>query len=113
VACYLLAGDAAVGTDAIDSAEASLALVRTDGDQAWQVDLVLTEDGIEAFNAAAAACYDRSNACPLGQPALVVDGEVVFAPSVQQRSFDRDAITVSGEFDEDQARALATTLARA
>ena len=111
VACYLLADDAAVGTDAVDSAEASPALVRTDGQEAWQVDLVLTEDGIEAFNTAAAACYDRLAACPLGQLALVVDGEVVFAPAVQEPSFDRDAISVSGDYDEDQARALATTLA--
>jgi hypothetical protein len=92
----------------VDDAEASLA---TAGGGGWQVGLALTEAGLDAFNDIAARCYQRDATCPLGQVALVVDDEVVFAPTIQEPSFERDQIVVSGDFTEVEARNLARSLA--
>ncbi len=62
--------------------------------------------GIDAFNALAAQCFDRQPTCPTGQLALVVDGRVVSAPTVQSTGFQADQIEVSGSFDEAAARSL-------
>jgi hypothetical protein len=47
----------------------------------------------------------------LGLFGLVVDDGVVFAPAVQQASYERDAITVSGGLGEDEARSIAAAMA--
>ena len=46
-----------------------------------------------------------------GQVALVVGNEVVTAPRITAPSYAPDAISVVGPFTEDEARALADTLA--
>jgi preprotein translocase subunit SecD len=48
---------------------------------------------------------------PLGQLALLVDGEVVTAPTITEPSYRRDQIQIAGTFDEDEAEALAAALA--
>jgi preprotein translocase subunit SecD len=67
-------------------------------------------DGIDKFNVAAQACNSQSQLCPTGQLAIVLDGRVISAPGIQQPSFERDQIQISGEFDERTARDLATVL---
>lgn len=104
--CYLLPDVPALRTDVIEEAEASM--TPTDG---WQVDLLLTGDGIDAFNVVAARCYPPSPTCPLGQLALVVDDEIVTAPTLQQPSFERDQIVVTGDLTEDDAQSIADALA--
>jgi hypothetical protein len=105
--CYRLPDEPAVDGDAVERAEA---VVDQAGGQ-WRVDLVLTEEGIAAFNDVAAVCSQFGTTCPVGQVALLVDDEVVMAPTITQPSFERDQISVSGQFSQDDAEALADALA--
>jgi preprotein translocase subunit SecD len=45
-----------------------------------------------------------------GQVAILLDGEVLSAPTLQQPSFDRDAIVISGELTEEEATDTAHAL---
>jgi preprotein translocase subunit SecD len=103
--CYEL-GPERLDAEVVDSADAEL-----DAAGRWNVALVLTEDGIDSFNGLAALCSPPApDACPTGQIAILLDGEVLSAPVVQEPSFERDAIVISGEFTEDEATHIATTL---
>jgi hypothetical protein len=106
--CYRLPGEPATDVDVIEDAEA--VVDRTTGE--WRVDLVFTESGIDAFNDVAAICSQFDPACPVGQVALLVDGEVVTAPTITQPSYERDQIVVSGAFSKDEAEDLADVLTR-
>lgn len=75
------------------------------------------EDGIDQFNAAAAVCFAGAPSCPVaspqgtnGQLAIVLDDQVVSAPSINTPSFQRDQIVISGSFGESDAKDLATSL---
>ncbi|MCZ7629388.1 MAG: protein translocase subunit SecD [Microthrixaceae bacterium] len=73
------------------------------------------EDGIDLFNAAAAACYNGEATCPAqqggrGQLAIELDGEVLTAPSINEPTFTRDQIQISGSFDKESAQAVAVAL---
>ena len=83
----------------------------------WTVNPVFRggEDGIDQFNAAAAKCNAGDPTCPgsSGQPgqlAIVLDSEVLSAPTINQANFSRDQIEISGSFTEDEAKALAVSL---
>jgi preprotein translocase subunit SecD len=67
-------------------------------------------DGIGKFNGAAGQCYAKSATCPSGQLAIVLDGQVLSAPSINAASFKADQIEISGSFDERSAKDLATAL---
>lgn len=74
----------------------------------WEVRLTLTPPGIDRFNRLAELCFRRDAAqCPTGQLAVTAGGEVVSAPTIQNESFERDQITVTGNFDRDEAGELA------
>jgi preprotein translocase subunit SecD len=98
-------GPATVTGTVIESADARLG---TDG--RWSVALVLTPEGIEEFNELAAECSPPSETCPTGQLAIVLDSTVRLAPTIQQPSFERDQIEISGSFTEEEAKALALVL---
>ncbi|MFV0317770.1 MAG: protein translocase subunit SecD [Microthrixaceae bacterium] len=74
------------------------------------------EDGIDLFNEAASACYNGdASVCPAqqggrGQLAIVLDGEVLTAPSINEPTFSRDQIQISGSFDQESAQAVAVAL---
>ena len=74
------------------------------------------ENGIDLFNAIAAKCYAGDATCPSlqqgsqGQLGIVLDGEVLSAPTIQQPSFEREGITISGSFDRESAESLAISL---
>jgi preprotein translocase subunit SecD len=102
--CFQL-GPESVGAEVIESADAE-----TDQTGRWQVALVLTESGIDRFNQLAALCSPPSEACATGQVAVVLDGEVLTAPMIQQANFVRDQIVISGEFTEDEADDIADVL---
>ena len=80
-------------------------------DYQWQVGLDLHEGavGIDGFNAIAALCFSGSPACPRsegvtnGRLAIVLDGQVVTAPSIRAPEFRRDAILISGGFEKIEA----------
>ena len=70
-------------------------------------------DGIDAFNEAAVLCYVQSPdpvICPSGRLAIVLDHEVVSSPTINAPIFGRDQIVISGGFEEDEARDLASVL---
>ncbi len=78
----------------------------------WVVQPIFREGtaGIDRFNAAAAMCFAQSAQCPTGQLAMVVDGEVISAPNINEPSFERDQIQISGDYTEQSATELANRL---
>ncbi len=77
----------------------------------WSVSLEIKGgDGISLFNAMAGECFSRAPSCPSGQLAIVLDSIVVSAPTIQQASFQRDQIQITGSFSESEAKDLALVL---
>jgi preprotein translocase subunit SecD len=78
----------------------------------WEVSLTIKggADGIDLFNSIAAQCYNAEATCPSGQLAIVLDSVVQSAPQIQQPSYSRDQISISGSFNETDARNLALVL---
>lgn len=106
-------GPVALTGDAVETATA----VVEQG--AWQVSLVFHEgeNAIDAFNAIAAECYSGTPTCPVidqqatfGQLAIVLDDDIISWPSIQNPSFDRDVIRISGDFSREEAEAVAVAL---
>lgn len=77
----------------------------------WSVSLEIRGgNAIDSFNKMAADCYSHSPTCPSGQLAIVLDSNVVSAPTIQQPSFTRDQISISGSFSQREAKDLALVL---
>ena len=78
----------------------------------WEVRPVFREgaDGIDKFNAAATLCNTGAPECPTRQLAIVLDGEVISAPTINNPTYARDQITISGSFTEERAKDLALAL---
>lgn len=83
----------------------------------WTVNPVFRKgkNGIDKFNEVAALCFAGGPECPAqaggkGQLAIVLDSEVLSAPSINEAAFDRDKIQISGSFTEDEAKNLAVAL---
>lgn len=77
----------------------------------WVVNVGL-KDGSEGegrWNALANECFSKSQTCPTGQIAIVLDGEVISAPVVQTNNFS-GSVQISGNFSESEARDLAKIL---
>lgn len=74
------------------------------------------EDGIDLFNEVAARCYAGDTTCPAlaeggrGLLGIILDDEVLSAPSINVASFRRDEIQISGSFDRESAESLAVAL---
>ena len=102
--CYELGSDGALGTDVVASAS-----VETQQGQ-LTVALEMTSEGIDRFNTLAAPCFQQVDPCPMGQLAIVAAGHVVSAPSITQPAFEADQIMISGDFDADEAEAIAAAM---
>ena len=78
----------------------------------WEVNPTFKggSDGIGLFNAAAGQCFAKQSTCPTGQLAVVLDGKVISAPSINSASFQADQIQISGSFTESTAKDLARQL---
>lgn len=76
----------------------------------WAVGVEVRGDRIDDFNAIAAQCFNGQPTCPTRQLAIVLDGQVVSAPSINAASFAADAISISGDFSESEAKDLALVL---
>ena len=77
----------------------------------WSVSLVIKGgDSIDQFNAVAGECFAKAATCPTGRLAIALDSEVVSAPTIQQASFDREEIQISGSFTQAEAKDLALVL---
>lgn len=66
--------------------------------------------GEDLWNIIASQCYSASATCPTRQLAIVLDGEVISAPVVEQPSFAGGDVQISGSFSEREARDLAKIL---
>ncbi|MBW3611869.1 MAG: protein translocase subunit SecD, partial [Actinobacteria bacterium] len=106
---YRLGAAGAVGAD-IDDAQAVFDQTASE----WSVLLTFTDEGIGRFNQLAAACFNGQPTCARGAVAIVLDGIVVSAPTVQNAEFQRDQVTITGgsddKFDEETAKDLALVL---
>ncbi len=100
---YVLAPADLVGTD-IESATAGLPQQGAGG---WQVDLLMTTEGAKKF--ATSTQTLSAQQAPNDQFAIVLDGVVISAPSVNEPILGGSAI-ISGSFTADEARALAQVL---
>lgn len=78
----------------------------------WVVNPVFKggEDGIDKFNQIAATCNTGAPECPSRQLAIVLDGVVISAPTINEPQFERDQIQISGAFEESSAKDLALVL---
>ena len=100
---YALAPADLVGTD-IESATAGLPQQGAGG---WQVELQMTTDGAKKF--ADSTTKLSALESPNDQFAIVLDGVVISAPSVNEPILGGSAV-ISGSFTADEARALAQVL---
>lgn len=100
---YALAPADLIGTD-IDSATAGLPQQGAGG---WQVELQMTTEGGKKF--ADSTTKLSALESPNDQFAIVLDGVVISAPSVNEAILGGSAI-ISGSFTADEARALAQVL---
>jgi preprotein translocase subunit SecD len=100
---YVLAPADLVGTD-IESATAGLPQQGAGG---WQVELLMTTDGAKKFATSTQSLSAQQS--PNDQFAIVLDGVVISAPSVNEPILGGSAV-ISGSFTADEARALAQVL---
>ena len=77
----------------------------------WGVRVTLKNGGTgsDLWNIGAAQCYAKSTTCPTGRMAIVLDGVVQSAPSVNQPSFS-GGVDITGNFKESEAKDLARVL---
>ncbi|HMQ27148.1 MAG TPA: hypothetical protein PKA98_14250, partial [Acidimicrobiales bacterium] len=88
VACYQLA-PGGITNAAIVRAHATVLEPDGDGDRDddWAVDLILSADGIDAFNEMAVACKHREDPCDAGLAGIALDQVVLMAPRVADEEF--------------------------
>ena len=111
-------GPAFLTGDAISDASA-----RFSDSGGWSVALSVKggANGIDAWNAAGLKCFNGAATCPgtPGRVAIVLDGQVQSAPAIQPEGkqggqafspFKSDQISISGNFKEKDASALALVL---
>ena len=55
-------------------------------------------DGDVLWNKLAAACFNKTEQCPTGQLAMVLDGTVISAPTVNEPEFTGGTVQISGSF---------------
>jgi preprotein translocase subunit SecD len=66
--------------------------------------------GEDQWNALATACFNRTEICPTGQIAIVLDGTVISAPVVQEAVFTGGSVQITGDFTQQEAEDLAKVL---
>lgn len=78
----------------------------------WSVVVQLRRgaEGEDVWNALTTRCYSRDATCPTAQVAIVLDGEVLSAPVVQEPVFSGGEVQITGSFTEQEARDLAKVL---
>lgn len=89
------------------SAEAAIN-TQTNG---WVVNVALRGDGEGAWNTLAQQCFSAAATCPSSRLAIVLDGVIQSAPTVQTPDFQGN-VQISGSFSEGEVRSLARVLNR-
>jgi len=79
---------------------------------AWVVVASLRDgaEGADQWNALATACFNATEVCPTKQLAIVLDGQVISAPTVQEPVFSGGNVQITGSFTEKEAKQLAKYL---
>lgn len=77
----------------------------------WGVSVDLQGEGEATWNLLASQCFNRSASCPSGQLAIVLDDVIQSAPVVNAPSF-AGSVSITGNFTEEEARALSRVLNR-
>ncbi len=96
------------GTGEVFQDDATARIISGSG---WGVTVSLRggSSGEGVWNVLASECYNATATCPTRQLAIVLDGEVISAPTVQQPSFT-GSVEITGSFSEKEARNLARVL---
>ncbi len=78
----------------------------------WVVVVSLRDgaEGEDQWNALATACFNGTDVCPTKQLAIVLDGKVISAPTVQEPVFSGGNVQITGSFTEKEATQLAKYL---
>lgn len=82
----------------------------------WGVSLGIRSASLPLFNSVASSCYVGGPTCPSqdesgrGRLAIVLDGVVESAPSIDEPAFSGDGLVISGNMTERDARDLALVL---
>ena len=66
--------------------------------------------GADVWNALSTKCFAGGADCPTKAVAIILDGEVISAPTVQTPTFDNGSVQISGSFSETEAKDLARVL---
>ncbi|MDP4929178.1 MAG: protein translocase subunit SecD [Ilumatobacteraceae bacterium] len=66
--------------------------------------------GADVWNALSTKCFAGVADCPTKAIAIILDGEVISAPTVQTPTFDNGSVQISGSFSETEAQDLARVL---
>lgn len=66
--------------------------------------------GADVWNALSTKCYAGGADCPTKAIAIILDGEVISAPTVQTPTFDNGSVQISGSFSQTEAKDLARVL---
>lgn len=91
-------------------ADAQMVLNPSTGEPYVQLSFKGGETGIDAWRAAAKECYSGSSLCPTRQLAIVLDGRVLSAPTVNDDFSDSTSAQITGSFSRTDAKNLATAL---
>ena len=78
----------------------------------WVVVVSLRDgaEGADQWNSLATACFNGTDVCPSKQLAIVLDGKVISAPTVQEPVFSGGNVQITGSFTEKEAKQLAKYL---
>lgn len=106
-------GPTLITGQAVESATAGL-----NGNGQWVVQPTFKEgpEGIDLFNSVASICYNGEALCPPvvdpshGSLGVVLDSDILTTPAIQQPSYTRDGIEITGDFDQESAQAVAVAL---
>ena len=115
----LCVGPAQASGEVFERDSASVALAQVGG---FSVNVELRADGQDAWNSLATQCFNQAPTCPStgidangasrpGQIAIVLDGIVQSAPSVNVPTFD-EFVSITGSFSQEEAEQLADVLNR-
>lgn len=66
--------------------------------------------GEDLWNALATKCYNGGSECPSKSIAIVLDGQVISAPTVQAPTFTNGSVQITGNFSQAEANDLARIL---
>jgi preprotein translocase subunit SecD len=88
----------------------SSASARLEGVGQWLVAVEIKGNRLDDFNRIATSCFNKQPTCPTGQLAIVLDGVVESAPGIENPTFDRQGVSITGQFTEREAKDLALVL---